>query len=213
MLCITVQGAVEKFIDEYLQCHKEMKTIGCMLNTIDRSIANYRESNDRDQEYSTEALKELAENQSLKAQLMSQLEDVKKENDRLKRGLDKMKTCQSSHDEQVGMLLKEIQELKSKLEAKKSPGQTCSTHVNSQVKVFNSIPKSLRSFYNQMENGTEELPKFSELGDFKTNKSTKAAYCKHKAIFSFIKAYAGGIDECLRNFDHLSPHKKDETSN
>jgi hypothetical protein len=40
-----------------------------------------------------------------------------------------MKTCQSSHDEQVGMLLKEIQELKSRLEtemAKKSPGQTCS---------------------------------------------------------------------------------------
>ena len=57
----------------------------------------------------------------------------------------------------------------------------------------------------KMENGTEELPKFSELGDFITNKSTKAAYCKCKVIFSFIKAHEGGIDECLRNFDHLSP--------
>ncbi len=109
----------------------------------------------------------------------------------------------------MSMLLKEIQELKSRLEtemAKKSPGQTCSaqsTPVNSRVMVFNSIPKSLRDFYNQMENGTEELPKFSELGDFKTNKSIKAAYCKRKAIFSFIKAYTGGIDECLSNFDHL----------
>ena len=215
---ILVQGAVEKFIEEYLQGHREMKTIGCMLNTVDKSIANkYQESGGRDHEsrgYSSEALKEMeclqAENQALKAQLMSQLEDVQKENDDLKRALNKMKSCQSSHDEQVGMLLKEIQELKSRLEtekATKSPGQTCSTRapVNCRIKMFNSIPKSLRNFYDQMENGTEELPKFSELGDFKTNKSTKAAYCKRKAIFSFIKAYGGGIDECLRNFDHLSP--------
>ncbi len=101
---LTVQGAVEKFIDEYLQGHKEMKTIGCMLNTIDKSIANnYRESSQKSHDYSTEALKEMeclqAENQALKAQLMSQLEDVKKENDHLKRALDKMKTCQSRHDE------------------------------------------------------------------------------------------------------------------
>lgn len=121
---------------------------------------------------------------------MSQLEDVQKENDDLKRALNKMKSCQSSHDEQVGMLLKEIQELESRLGtemATKSPGQTCSIRapVNCRIKVFNSIPKSLRNFYDQMENGTEELPKFSELGDFKTNKSTKAAYCKRNAIFSF----------------------------
>jgi hypothetical protein len=77
---LTIQG-VEKFIDEYLQGHKEMKTIGCMLNTIDKSIANNWESSDHDQEshdYSIEALKEMeclqAENQAHKAQLMSQLE-------------------------------------------------------------------------------------------------------------------------------------------
>ena len=80
---IIVQGAVEKFI-EYLQGHREMKTIGCMLNVVDKSIANkYQESSDRDHEshgYSSKALKEMeclqAENQALKAQLMSQLEDV-----------------------------------------------------------------------------------------------------------------------------------------
>lgn len=108
------------------------------------------------------------------------------------------------------MLLKEIQELKRRLEtemAKNSTGQACaqSTPLNSRIKVFNSIPKSLKDFYNQMENGTDELPKFSELGDFKTNKSTKAAYCKRKAIFGFIKAYEGGVDECLHNYDHFSP--------
>ena len=74
-----------------------------------------------------------------------------------------------------------------------------------QESLFKLCSKSFINFYDQMENGTEELPKFSELGDFKTNKSTKAAYCKRKAIFSFIKADGGGIDECLHNFDHLSP--------
>ena len=172
IIIIVVQGAIEKFI-EYLQGHRDMKMIGCMLNTVDKSIANkYQESSDRDHEsrgYSSKELKEMeclqAENQALKAQLMSQLEDVEKENDDLKRALDKMKSCQSSHDEQVGMLLKEIQELKSRLEAEMAtiiPGQTCSartpsTPVNCRIKVFSSLPKSLRDFYDQMENGTEEL--------------------------------------------------------
>ena len=112
------------------------------------------------------------------------------------------------------MLLKEIQELRSKLEveaaaknnnARQTYTESTFPHSNSQIKAFNSLPKSLRDFYNQMENGSEELPKFSELIDFKTNKSTKAAYCKRKAIIGFIKAYRGGVDECLHNYEHLSP--------
>lgn len=53
---ILVQGAVEKFIEEYLQGHRE-------INTVDKSIANkYQESGYRDHEsrgYSSEALKEM----------------------------------------------------------------------------------------------------------------------------------------------------------
>ena len=57
-----------------------------------------------------------AENHSLKAHLMSQLEEVQNENDHLKQALDKMKNSQSSYDKRVDMLLKEIQELKGRLE-------------------------------------------------------------------------------------------------
>ena len=48
------------------------------------------------------------------------------------------------------------------------------------------------------------VKKFPELGEFKTNRSTKAACCKKEAIFSFIKENGGGVDECLRKYDHLS---------
>ena len=216
-----VQGAVEKFIKEYLPGHQQMKTIGSMLKAVDKNIAKmHQKSTDQLQGesfgYSSEATKEMeslqAENQALKAQLISQLEDVKKENDHLKQTLETMKSSQSNHDEQVAMLLKEIQELKGRLEAeitKNSTDQVCAqlTPLSNRVKAFNSIPKIMRDFYNQMEikNGSEEIPKFSELGEYKTNRSTKAAYCKRKAIFSFIKAYGGGVDECLLKYDHLSP--------
>ena len=115
--------------------------------------------------YSSKALKETeclqAENQALKVQLMSQLEDVQKENNDLNRVLDKMK-CQSSHDEQVGMLLKKFRNSKADLKLKWQQkalakpavhARTPSTPVNCRIKVFNSIPKSLRDFYDQMENG------------------------------------------------------------
>ena len=101
-----VQGALEKFIEEYLPGHKQMKTIGCMLKAVDKSIANKCQESDHSESescgYSIESINEMeclqAENQALKAQLMSQLEEVKKENNHLKQTLDQMKHSQSSHD-------------------------------------------------------------------------------------------------------------------
>lgn len=208
-----VQGAVMTFIDEYLPGNTQ-KTIGCILKTVDKSIASkHQEVSDRmyseSNTYNSETIKELeslqAENQALKAHLLSQLEEVKKENDHLKQTLDTLRSSQSSHDEQVAILLKEIEELKGRLEASNTSQGSVQLVRSDQTKAFNSLPKNLKDFYNQMEHGSEELPKFSELTDFKTNKSTKATYCKRKAIFSFIKTYSGGVDECLRVYEHISP--------
>ena len=97
-----------------------------MIKSVDESIdaklqAHDRLRDDQTSTYSKEVMKEIeslqVENQALKAHLVNQLE-VKKENKELKERLDRVKSSESSSSELVERLMKEVQELKSKLELK-----------------------------------------------------------------------------------------------
>ena len=77
------------------------------------------------------------------------------------------------------------------------------------IKKFNSIPKKIRDFYKQMEDGDEFLPKFEQLPEiFKRNKHTKAAYSKRKTIYMYMKKYQAdhllGIEATLSAFESMS---------
>lgn len=99
----------------------------------------------------------------------------------------------------VTQLQNEVKELKNKLSTFEA------TEVDLQLKHFNAIPKSLKEFYKQMKNGDDHLPPFTSLETYKTNKSTKGAYSKRKAIFNFMESCGEGVDGFIQKYKHLSP--------
>ena len=76
---------------------------------------------------------------------------------------------------------------------------------------FNSLPKSLRTFYNQMCHGDDKLPPFAECGSFRAKPSTKSAYCKRKRIFDFIESYDDGSEKCLDTYKAVTTSKLYDT--
>ena len=105
----------------------------------------------------------------------------------------------------VNDLKSQIKELKEKLEASKD------VTVDLKIKHFNAIPKNLQQFHEQMRNGDDTLPPFSQLDIYRTNKSTKGAYCKRKAIFNFMESYSEGIESFFDKYRHLSTlHSKNK---
>ena len=76
------------------------------------------------------------------------------------------------------------------------------------IKTFNSLPKDITAFYQQMKEGDDKLPKFENLPQaFKKNKSTKGAYSKRKAIYMFIDQHEGleHVHDFLDKHKELSP--------
>ena len=86
---------------------------------------------------------------------------------------------------------------------------TVSTIEDALVKKFNKIPKNLRHFYTEMEEGDECLPRFEDLPDkFKRDRHTKGTYSKRKAIHFYVKNYqteqSAGAEACLSSFESVS---------
>ena len=78
---------------------------------------------------------------------------------------------------------------------------------NETVKRFNLLPiKSLTEFFEQMKNGCEDFPKFTEISDdLRKCKRTKASYSKRKAIYAFITDYCDGTEACLVKLKSFTP--------
>jgi copper chaperone CopZ len=139
-----------------------------------------------------------AENQALKAHLLNQLDEMRRENNDLKKSLEiSVASCSL-----VTQLQNEVKELKNQLSKFEAPAHT---EVDLQLKHFNAIPKSLKEFYKQMKNGDDHLPPFTNLETYRTNKSTKGAYCKRKAIFNFMESCGEDVDGLIEKYKHLSP--------
>ena len=138
------------------------------------------------------------ENETLKAHLKDELGKLKKENEELKRKLD----VQHQHSRAD---TPELHVPEAVPEAHLPDTCVSEAPPDEMVKLFSSLPKQLDTFYIQMEQGTEKLPKFSELPPiYKKSKRTKGAYSKRKAIYTFI-SNSGGIEQCLKNYSGLSP--------
>ena len=161
---------------------------------------------------SDELLKQLQlakyENETLRAHLANELGKLKQENEELMR---KLKEVPTTAEVPTTESVRELSPLNqpSPLETPNISAQTIQPNQtvlsDEMVKVFSSIPKALDTFYTQMEQGTENLPKFSELpAEYRKNRRTKGAYSKRKAIYAFI-SNSGGIEECLHNYPGLSP--------
>ena len=175
-IIIIVAKAVNEFIAKFGL--NNCKSIQSILTGVDSEIQDQLPIQDADPAllHNNSMLKEIesmkAENQALKGHLMRQLEEMRQENAELKRSLDQANaSCVLVND-----LKSQIKELKEKLEASKD------VTVDLKIKHFNAIPKNLQQFHEQMRNGDDTLPPFSQLDIYRTNKSTKGAYCKRKAI-------------------------------
>ena len=120
----------------------------------------------------TAIMKELesvqAENQALKAHLVTQLEEMRMENAELRRNLE----VANASSVLVSALKEEIKVLKDKLQTAESIPQPHAAE-DVPVKHFNSIPRNLEQFYDQMLNGDETQSRFSDLEEFKGKRSTK----------------------------------------
>lgn len=190
------------FMEEY--CLENKEGIRAILNAVDRQYQQQQQEEVRDDRVGNNMLlKKLEsaqfENQALKAHLLSQLEGMRQENRDLKRSLESSSaTCAL-----VNQLQSEVQELKTKLTLLEAPVQPNTADLR--LKQFNAMPKQLKQFYKQMKHGDDQLPPFSDLELYKTNKSTKGAYCKRKAIFHYMESCSEGIDIFLENHQHLSP--------
>lgn len=137
------------------------------------------------------------ENEALRAYLANELGKLKRENEELKRKLQDVPLNQEQH---IALQIDDP-----------SAGEVASQTVHvtgnndEMVKLFTAIPKKLDTFYNEMEHGTDKMPKFSDLPEnYRTSKRTKGSYSKRKAIYTFI-SNSGGIEECLKTYGRLSP--------
>ena len=185
--------------------------IRLVLTAVDDKIASMEKFSieDDSEGCSIEMVRELksaqAENLALKAHLMDQLEATRKENLVLKRSLEEANASIGLINE----LKEEIKELKQQLAASRTvTHDQLAPHgpiSDLKIKHFNSIPKNIKQFYEQMSDGDSVLSQFSELAIYKTHKSTKGAYCKRKAIYNFMLSYSEGLEFFLEKFKHLSP--------
>ena len=73
------------------------------------------------------------------------------------------------------------------------------------AKAFNLIPKKLEEFHIQMKNGDSTLCRFDCIPDsFRKHTRTKGAYSKRKAVFHFIEQHPDGPQECIQLFGSLT---------
>ena len=154
---------------------------------------------------SSECFREMAalqgENECLREQLGLQIQDLQKENSTLKEQLQFLqRSTTSCRNSQIldGAHSTEVQ-----IEAHGS--QTCEL-TSEQVKVFNAIPDSLATFYQQMEHGEKELQPFLQLPEvYRKSSRTKGAYSKRNAVWKFMKDHPGGFEKCVNEFVGFSP--------
>jgi uncharacterized coiled-coil DUF342 family protein len=137
---------------------------------------------------SQELIKEIeslrAENDALRGQLSLEIQELRKENTELKEKLRESPTSTT-------LLVNAAPESQPQCQQSKSYSpESISDVSDATVKRFNSLPKSITEFFEQMKNGCEDFPKFTEISDdLRKCKRTKASYSKRKAIYAFINGY------------------------
>lgn len=146
-----------------------------------------------------------AENQALKAHMIGQLEEMRRENLELKRSLEESNaSCALEEMRRENLELKRRLDESNALVRERVATEEQDRTPDTKLKHFNAIPRSLKLFYDQMKHGDDKLPAFSELEMYKTNRSTKGAYCKRKAIYNYIESCNEGVQVFFENHKHLS---------
>ena len=201
------------FMDKYLCGRTNYTSLGQILQTIDSEIdkeARCHQSSEATATTGTaqpsqELIKEIeslrAENDALKAQLSLEIQQLKQENLSLKQKLHQVST------KHPAVTVPEPQYQKSRTtNCEPESSNDPLSLPDATVKRFNSLPKTLTEFFEQMKNGCEDFPKFTEISDdLRKCKRTKASYCKGKAIYAFITSYCGGAEACLDKFKSFTP--------
>ena len=185
------------------------------MNSIDEQMHECNDTSTMELQklpHSSKLLKEIealrVENEALKVQLTKELDELKKENTTLKQKLRNTELHYSQSSTKTTNVSAELQTNESSVRIHNQPSQQSNTEnelSGSTIKHFNAIPKTLATFYEQMENGDDCLLKFECLPEvFKKNKRTKAVYSKRKKIYTYIQNFDGGWEAFLRAHGKLS---------
>ena len=80
------------------------------------------------------------------------------------------------------------------------------------AQAINTLPKTLESFWKQMNEGDDKLCKFSHIPEkYKRDPKTKACYSKRKNVFEYVSNFPGGPQECIKQHGKLSVTRVYET--
>lgn len=74
------------------------------------------------------------------------------------------------------------------------------------MKRFNSLPKSLMDFFDQMKNGCEGFPKFTEISDDLSVKGQKLCIVREKLSMPSLLVTVMVLRHVWPNFSHLHPY-------
>ena len=205
-------------MDKYLSGRTNIMSLGQILQAVDSEVDKdiYRPeetaatTSPQPTTASQELIKEIeslrAENDALRGQLSLEIQELRKENVALKEKLYASLTSKTLLANAAPEPQPQCQQSKSYSSSGISAPESSSDVPDETVKRFNSLPKSLMEFFEQMKNGCEDFHKFTEISDdLRKCKRTKASYSKRKAIYAFITGYCDGPEACLAKFQSFTP--------
>ena len=213
---ITLDTILDKVVDLFSDYHVSdrynISSLGHILRSIDKCLSkrnDHRSSEAPSMTHNTtsdlinqvESLR--TEIETLRAQLSSEIEQLRRENTSLKEKLCCAQMLTTSHFTNTPEFLPQQHQT-----AESHPTSHDSTEFLSEatVRKFNLIPRTLKAFVEQMENRCEEFPKFSDISEpLRKCKRTKGSYCKRKVIYTFILNHSDGKAACLSKFSEFSP--------